>query len=93
MNRGVRWLPENPVFQVGDARRIDGPNLLQGEVCGAEVVEEARTGSKRQGNNGEIHIVDHPGGKTLLGRAKAQSCSRIPPSPSGFSMLWSGPAT
>jgi hypothetical protein len=27
------------------------------------------------------------------GRENTQACSRVPPSPSGFSMLWFGPAT
>src|SRR4030081_1585685 len=56
----------NSVLKVGDARRLDGPDLLKLQLRVPEVVEEASTVAEQHWNNVELKFVQQSRCQVLL---------------------------
>src|SRR4051812_25850549 len=59
-------LMSHPVLDVGDARRLDGPYLLELDIAAAEVVEQARATTEQHGHDVQLELVEEPGGQVLV---------------------------
>jgi hypothetical protein len=82
---------------VRDPGRLDRPDLLKLDLGAPEVVEEASAMFSSVSSMIRVLSFTSPPYLSCDSRQaaseRAQSCSRSPPSPSGFSLLWFGPAT
>src|SRR5437867_12406399 len=58
---------------MGDAGRLDGPNLLELQLRVTQVVEEAGAAAEKKRHDGDLHLVHQPGGEVLLRDACAAS--------------------
>ena len=56
----------HPVFEVGDAGRLDGPDLLELHLRVPEVVEEASTVAEQYWNDVELKLVQQSRCQVLL---------------------------
>jgi predicted ester cyclase len=57
---------QDPVLEMGDAGRLDGPHLLESHIRVPEVVEEAGTATEQHRNDVQLELVQQPRGQILL---------------------------
>ena len=74
--RSGRSLPD-PVPQVGHTRGGNHASALEFEVRAFEVVEQPRASSKENRRDVQLHLVDEPRSKELLGDIRATRQSDV----------------